>query len=149
MPAKRWIVGVVVVVVGLAVVLLATRPGGSSDSAAASDTEPARVEPIKGTDLSRVTLAPQAARRLGVRTAPVTRLGHREVIPYAAVLYAPDGRTFTYTSPAPLVFVRRFIGVDRIAGSRALLSNGPPVGTSVVTVGSQELFGVEYHVEEG
>jgi hypothetical protein len=64
------------------------------------------------------------------------------------VVYTPNGRTFTYTSPEPRVFVRQFIVVDSIRGGEAILSHGPSVGTSVVTVGSQELFGVEYHVEE-
>ena len=36
----------------------------------------------------------------------------------------------------------------RIDGDAAMLSSGPPVGTAVVTVGSQELFGTEYDVEE-
>jgi hypothetical protein len=112
--------------------------------------EPATVERIEGSDLRRVTLTADAAERLGIRTAAVQRRGaNRKVIPYAAVLYGPEGNTFTYTSPEPLVFVRHPISVDRIAGDRALLSNGPPLGTEVVTVGSQELFGTEYEVEEG
>jgi hypothetical protein len=69
-------------------------------------------------------------------------------MPYAAVLYDKQGKTFTYTSPKPLVFVRHSITVDHIKGNDAFLSNGPPPGTAVVTVGSQELFGVEYEVEE-
>jgi hypothetical protein len=36
----------------------------------------------------------------------------------------------------------------RIDDDTAVLSNGPPVGTEVVTVGSQELYGSEYEVEE-
>jgi hypothetical protein len=64
------------------------------------------------------------------------------------VLYDADGRTYTYTSPKPLVFVRHPIRVIRIQGARALLSSGPPAGTRVVTVGSQELYGSEYDVEE-
>ena len=39
-------------------------------------------------------------------------------------------------------------GGDRIAGKLAFLKSGPPSGTPVVTVGSQELFGTEYEVEE-
>jgi multidrug efflux pump subunit AcrA (membrane-fusion protein) len=77
------------------------------------------------------------------------RGAHGTVIPYDAVLYGPEGDTFTYTSPDPLVFVRHAITVDRIAGDRALLSSGPPPGTEVVTVGSQELFGTEHDVEDG
>ena len=146
MRGTRWIVGVLIVA-GLVAVLLSVRSDTSNEEA--SGSEPATVEAIKGTDLSRVTLSAQAARRLGIETAPVTReSGRRTVIPYDAVLYGADGKTFTYTSPKPLVFVRAAISVDDIKGDRALLSAGPPTGTAVVTVGSQELFGTEYEVEE-
>jgi len=57
-------------------------------------------------------------------------------------------RLVKYTSPAPLVFVRHAIVVYDIDGPRAFLSSGPPLGTAVATVGSQELFGTEYAVEE-
>jgi hypothetical protein len=147
LPGKRWIV-VVLLVAGLAALLIATR-SETSKEAEAGDSEPAQVEPIKGTELSRVKLSADAAKRLGIETAPVRRRGaHGKVIPYAAVLYDAEGRTFTYTSPEPLVFVRHAIDVDRVEGSRAFLSRGPPAGTAVVTAGSQELFGTEYEVEE-
>ena len=71
------------------------------------------------------------------------------VVPYGAVLYSADGTTFTYTSPTPRVFVRAPITVARIDGDEVILRRGPPVGTQVVTVGSQELYGSEYEVEEG
>jgi hypothetical protein len=71
-----------------------------------------------------------------------------KVIPYDAVIYAADGKTFTYTSPKPLNYVRAPITVTDIRGNKAYLSAGPPAGTAVVTVGSQELFGTEYEVEE-
>ena len=122
----------------------------SDTSSKAAADEPSSVEPIKGTRLNRVTLSKKAAERLGIETAKVRASGklRRKVIPYASVLYTPNGRAFTYTSPEPRVFVRQFIVVDSIKGGKATLSHGPPVGTSVVTVGSQELFGVEYEVEE-
>jgi len=41
------------------------------------------------------------------------------------------------------VFVRTQVRVDRIDGDVALLLDGPPSGTSVVTVGLAELFGAE------
>ncbi len=44
---------------------------------------------------------------------------------------------------APLVFERQRIDVERIAGERALLHDGPAVGTTVVTVGAAMLFGTE------
>lgn len=67
----------------------------------------------------------------------------RQVIPYAAVLYDLNGDTFTYTSPEPLVFVRHPISIDYIEGDLAVLSDGPPSGTAVVTVGAAELYGTE------
>jgi hypothetical protein len=70
------------------------------------------------------------------------------VIPYAAVIYDAEGHAFTYTSPRPLTFVRAPIRVDRTEGRLAFLAKGPPAGTRVVTVGAQELLGVEYGVEE-
>jgi hypothetical protein len=144
----RWIVGVLVVAAVLVAVLLSVGSGGSTQREGAQAAEPATVEPIEGTDLSRVKLSAAAAERLGIRTMVVEQRGSRTVIPYDAVLYAPDGSTFTYSSPEPRVFVRHPIRVDRIVGDRALLSSGPPVGTAVVTVGSQELFGTEFEVEE-
>ena len=72
----------------------------------------------------------------------------RRVIPYAAVLYDTEGNTWTYTSPAPLVFVRHRIVVDYIDGELAVLSEGPPTGSAVVMAGAQELYGSELEFEE-
>jgi multidrug efflux pump subunit AcrA (membrane-fusion protein) len=107
----------------------------------------ARVDAVKGSDLSRVTLSQQAAERLGIQTAQV-RAGAaaRKVIPYAAVLYDETGDTWTFTSPAALTYLRRHIKVDLIEGDRAILLDGPPVGTTVVTVGGAELLGTELGV---
>jgi hypothetical protein len=138
------------VVTTVLVIAAATVPacGGSSNDENAGD-EPATVEPVKGTDVSRVSLTAQAAKRLGIETAKVARLRARQtVVPYGAVLYTADGSTFTYTSPEPRVYVRARIRVVRIDGAQAILSGGPPVGTDIVTVGSQELYGSEYEVEE-
>jgi hypothetical protein len=128
----------------------------ASDNAPAGDGEAARVETIGGTSTVRIELSATAARRLGIETTlvrPAHVGGHdrgaRTAIPYAAVLYEPAGKTFTFTSPAPLVFVARPITVERISGSVALLRAGPPVGTRVVVVGSAELLGAEYGVEQG
>ncbi len=130
-----------VVVIGVA--LLGAGCGGGSEEAAAGD--PATIQAIEGTDLTRVVLTSEAAKRIGVRTAPArAEAGKRTVIPYDAVLYDPNGDTWTYTSPKHLVFVRQDITVDRIDGDRAILSAGPASGTPVVTVGALEIWGVEY-----
>ena len=141
-----WLVALLIVT-GFAF-LACTRPSTEKQNG----NDPAKVEPIEGSDVQRVTLSSDAARRLDVQTAPVRALrgGHggraRMVIPYAAVLYDPNGDTWAYTNPAPLVFVRARIDVDHIEGSQAFLSSGPPPGTEVVTVGASELLGVEYRV---
>lgn len=112
--------------------------------------EPATVQTIAGSEAKRVILSPAAAKRLDIRTSKVRTAAHRRtVIPYSAVLYDPDGRTWTYTSLKALTFVRRDIAVERVAGSRAILTDGPRPGTAVVTVGATELWGVEYgEIEE-
>jgi hypothetical protein len=129
------------------VAALAVSACGSSSSGGSGD-DPATVQPIKGTDLNQVTLTAQAAKRLGIKTGQVRRLGPRTTVPFGAVVYNADGTTFTYTSPKPRVYVRAPITVARINGGEAILTKGPPAGTVVVTVGSQELYGSEYEVEE-
>jgi hypothetical protein len=126
----------------LLVALLLSACGGSADEGAPDS--PAAVEQISGTELNRITLTAEAAERLDVQTAATRSDGKRTVIPYAAVLYDPDGRTWAYTSPKQLVFVRKDISVDRIDGDSAILTAGPSAGTQVVTVGADELWGVEY-----
>src|SRR5262245_20254736 len=125
---------------------------GQTSVTTASESSPAKVERIKGTDLSRVTLTADAAKRLDIQTATVRDAqvsgAQRKVIPYAAVLYDPHGDTWTYTSPEPLTFVRSLITVDYIEGDQAVLSAGPPAGTVVVTVGAEELYGSETEFKE-
>ena len=70
----------------------------------------------------------------------------RKVIPYSAVLYDARGRSWVYTNPEPLVFVRHPIRIDTIEGDNVLLTEGPAAGTAVVTVGGAELFGTEFGV---
>jgi hypothetical protein len=111
---------------------------------------PAHVEHIEGEEVSRVTLTDKAAERLGLTLDLVReeRVGGvmRKVVPYGAVLYDPTGRTWVYTSPDSLAFVRREIVVDYIAGDLAVLSDGPPAGTRVVTLGATELHGAEFEI---
>jgi hypothetical protein len=165
---SRWMV-VVLIIAGpqlsacapaSAPVASKSEPAKGKSEPAKSKSEPAKVEPIDGTDLSRVSLSAKAAKRLDIQTAPVrdtqvTRKQitggegggtQRTVIPYAAVLYDPDGDTWTYTNPESLVFVRHRISVDYIDRDLAILSDGPPPGTKVVTVGAAELFGTEFEV---
>ena len=50
---------------------------------------------------------------------------------------------------APLVYLRAEITIDEITGETAVLSAGPPIGTSVVTTGAAELYGAEIGVGGG
>ena len=114
----------------------------------------ASVEPVEGSDVARVTLTADAAERLGIETVVVgeapggDRGAAQRVVPYAAVLYDPDGNAWTYTNPSELVFLRVPISVERVRGRDAVLSDGPRPGTRVVTVGAAELLGTEYGVGE-
>ncbi len=108
--------------------------------------EPVTLQEIPGSDLERVILAPKAAERLGINTAPVERDGNRLVVSSAAVLFDPEGRAWVYVNTRPFTYERREIKIDHEEGTRAILSDGPPEGTPVVTVGVPEIYGAESEV---
>lgn len=117
-----------------------------------AENESAKVEQVAGTTVSSVTLTEDAIKRLDIQKALVrdmqVRGKQQKVMPYAAVLYDPEGATWAFTNPKPLLFVRQAIKVDYIVGELAVLLEGPPSGTAVVTVGAAELFGAEIGVGE-
>jgi hypothetical protein len=127
-------------------------PGCSDPSGEAAAPAPVRVVPVAGTAFKKIVLAPSAVARIGVRTAPATTtaragLGRTLAVPYAAIIYEPNGTPSVYTSPAPRTYVRQPVLIDEVAGSTAFLRRGPPAGTPVVEVGAAELFGVETGVQ--
>jgi hypothetical protein len=69
--------------------------------------------------------------------------GKQKVVPYGAVYYDAKGAPWVYVNTAAFTFERQRIGVDRIQGDVAVLTEGPPVGTPVVTVGAALLYGAE------
>lgn len=105
---------------------------------------PSMLEPIEGTDLSRVILTEKAAERIGVETVPASEL----VVPYSAVIYDTEGNTWVYTNPAPLTFVRAQVVIDRIDGDQAFLSQPLESDDPVVTVGVIEIYGAETGVSK-
>ena len=107
---------------------------------------PAKLEPIKGTDVQRVIFDAKAAERVDLQTAPIRQNGQGTVIPYDAVIYDADGKAYAYTAPEPLTYVRQEINIDHVAGNSVMLSDGPPAGTEVVTVGAAEVYGTEFEV---
>ena len=129
----------------LAPLVAATLMGGCADvsEGESEKKEPATVAEVAGSDAKEITLTPEAAKRIDLRTAPIVDRSGTTVMPYAALVYDPGGNTWVFTSPRPLTFVRTQVWVESIAGRDAHLSRGPPAGTEIVTVGQAELYGVE------
>jgi hypothetical protein len=117
-----------------------------------SHESPAKVEHLEGSELSRVTLTERAMERLDLKTSEVREQAMsrsatpRRVVPYSSLIYDPTGKTWVYTRPQPLTFIRHKVDVEYIEGDAAVLSDGPPAGTVVATVGAAELYGTEFAV---
>ena len=62
------------------------------------------------------------------------------------MFYDANGDTWVYANLEPLAYVRERVTVDDIQGGQAVLTDGPPEGTPVVTVGAAELYGTEFGV---
>jgi hypothetical protein len=84
-----------------------------------------------------------AGQRVSVELTRVGAGKPQKIVPYSSVLYDVRGSTWVYTSPKPLVFVRHAITVDFIERDTAVLTDGPSVGTKVVSIGAAELIGAE------
>ncbi|HEV2906343.1 MAG TPA: hypothetical protein VGZ50_03390 [Actinomycetota bacterium] len=108
--------------------------------------EPATVQEVEDGEVARVTITQKAAERLDIQTALVEAVGERTVVSSAAVLVDPAGDFWVFTNPEPLVFVRHKISIDYEEGNQAFLTDGPPAGSKIVTVGVAELYGAEYGV---
>lgn len=130
--------------IGVAAALAGLMLFGCGDEEGSSkDVPPATVLEVAGSDTKEVMLTEAAARRLGIEMGAVAEEAGDVVIPYAAVVYDEEGATWAYISPAPLTFVRTPITVSRIVDDLAFITEGPEIGTEVVTVGQAELYGTE------
>ncbi len=107
---------------------------------------PASVEKNGGTGIARITLSQRAIDRLELRTETVRPAadGAGLLLPYAALLYDADGKTWVYANPEPRVFERQAVTVTKVEAGTVTASAGPAVGTPVVTVAAAELFGAEF-----
>jgi len=123
---------------------------GQTPAAAPSEGEPAVITEVPGTDLHRLTLTEHAVERVGIETATTAKDPQtgKLTVPYGAILYDSTGKSWVYTNPEPRVYVRQSITVQRINGDVALLTDGPPAGTVVVTTGAEELLGAEFDTGE-
>jgi hypothetical protein len=130
----------------LAITIAGLLLGACAENAAEEAPEThlaATVREIKGGNLKQVTLSAAARDRVGLTTAPITGAPGAEVVPYGAVLYDGHGKTWVYVEPTPLSYQRKSIRIQDITGDRVTISDGPAVGTPVVTRGAAELFGAE------
>jgi hypothetical protein len=108
--------------------------------------EPAAVEPIEGSDVARVILTDDAARRIRLDTAPVMSQGELTVVPESAIWVDVNGDEWVYTNPETLVFVRAQVVVDRYDAGSAFLRDGPAPGTEVASIGVPQLIGSEFGI---
>ena len=67
----------------------------------------------------------------------------QKVVPYSSIYYDGKGMPWVYVTSKPLVYERQRVAVERVAGDLAVLSEGPAIGTTVVSVGASMLFGTE------
>lgn len=135
-----------VLIAGVASLSACGEASSGYDYETASHHEPAKLEPIKGTDVHRVIVDPEGVERAGIQTAPIRQNGQGMVMPYSAVIFDAEGHTYTYTSPEPRTYVRQKIVIDRVEGDSVMLFDGPPAGTEVVTVGAAFVYGTEFEV---
>ena len=120
--------------------------------------------------IRRVTLSAEASKRLGIQFADVTASATSTAtsngtavatagtlantaagdqlaeLPYNALLYDASGGEWVFVSPAPNVYMRTDVKVERIDGDRVTVSKGPAPGSKVVTMGAAELYGIEFGV---
>ena len=143
----------------LAVPARVLRPGAEADTAATASPVKFKEPPDSGKDAKEAMAAklskpvyyepstPQHGLAVGERVrVELPRVGGsalRKVIPHSALMYDALGKTWVYTNPAPLTFLRARVTVDFIDNNVAVLLDGPATGTPIVTVGSTLLFGSE------
>lgn len=123
--------------------------GCSAQQSATADSkaEHSTVSAIAGSALKLVTLSTRAQERLGVVTVSVARASSgRTQVPYSAVLYDVQGRTWAFVAASGGEFRRVAVTIDDIVGEDAFLTSGPAPGTRVVTAGAAELYGAELGV---
>lgn len=90
------------------------------------------------------TAALQPGQRVNVRL-PLRSTGTLALsVPLASVVHDAYGGAWVYVRTDALRFERRRIDIREVIGDRALLRQGPAAGTTVVTDGAAELFGVEF-----
>jgi hypothetical protein len=111
-----------------------TSKSASSSSASSSTTSSSTTTAAKTTTTKPPAPAPVS------HPAP----GPTVIIPYSAIVYDPSGATYAFVADGgSLSYQEVPIVVDHISGNSAYLLTGPRPGAEVVSVGAEELFGVQ------
>ena len=135
---------------------------GVSISACGSSGSPkipvaGRLVRVPGSPTGHVVLTPVGAQQLGLQTATVQSVpapfkqpagSPTVIVPYSSLIYDSNGNTYVFRSLSPLTYTEVPISVDHISGNSVYLLRGPSAGARVVTVGADELFGVQTGVLE-
>ena len=131
-----------------AVLLAVTATGCAEVEEPAKEAyQPASLSAADESGVKTVTLTDEAAERVDLATAAVKSQGKHVTVPYDAVIYDGQGRTWVYTQVKPLTYKRVRVAVATVVGRNALLSTGPPAGIQVVTNGSTQVYGAELEME--
>ena len=129
----------------LLVILAAAALAGCSRTSSAAGPLPPPAHVTAGSHGAvSVVLTPLGAQRAGIQTAAAARAGlHGQVVvPYSALLYQPNGSSVVYAVTGPLTYTLATVSVASMQGSQVYLTGLTP-GTVVVTVGGEELLGVQ------
>lgn len=108
----------------------------------------------------QIVVSAEGVAHIGLQTAAVSGApDHRpasgggspatpslRTIPYGALVYEADGRPLVYVVVRHGVYAPQPVGVDHIDGSRVYINSGPPAGARIVSVGAEELLGVQHGV---
>jgi hypothetical protein len=146
MKAPQLHIGKALAVLGVLAALVAgagMAGCASSSSSSAPQGPTARMERLGNGKVESVVLTPLGAARIGLQTNVATSSTAGTVIPYSALLYEPDGSTAVYVNTGPLAYTRYIVVVSTISGTQVYLSSGLQPGAKVVTVGAEELLGVQ------
>jgi hypothetical protein len=111
------------------------------------DSAPAYIKEGENGNLSQVVLTKRAIDNLDLQTMIVTK--DKKTIPYSAILYDINGKTWVYTNLESMIFIRKEVFIAGVVGSEVILSEPLLNNTAIVTVGALELFGVEEGIGQG
>jgi hypothetical protein len=131
--------------------ILAAGAAGCAPASSSGQSPPpptATLQNTPGSSVPSVVLTPVGKERIGLQTAPVGDAGGKATFPYSALLYEPDGTAAVYVPTGQLTFLRHYVKVAAIHGSTVVVTSGVTLGQSVVTVGAEELLGVQNGVGE-